>query len=180
MAYKRTLRIVIVAAIAAAAEAQPRAVEVWGNIGAARAAGDEGSVGNGAIYGAGIGVPLVKGLTFELDVAGMRAERFTSVARILVSPALVWRWGSERVYGFAGGGPGLQIDRSDEVRIDFPGQPQQTVLTRRFTEQALTLHGRGGAVVRLLPRVILRAEAFAAWRFVLPTVGVKIGAGYRF
>jgi hypothetical protein len=47
-------RILITLAISLAASAQPRAVEVWGNIGIANAAGDEGSIGTGAIYGAGV------------------------------------------------------------------------------------------------------------------------------
>ena len=174
-------RILITLAISLAASAQPRAVEVWGNIGIANAAGDEGSIGTGAIYGAGVSLPFTSRLAFETNVAGMRAERFAPVTRVLISPALVFRWGHDRLYGFAGGGLGLQIDRGEMLQFDLaPGETEPTITTRRFTDYGTALHGRAGIVAALTPKLIFRAEVFSAWHYVAPSCGVQVGAGYRF
>lgn len=166
MAVRWAIRIFILAAASVAAWSQPRAVEVWGNTGAARVGGDEGSLGSEVIYGAGVTLPFTRRLALEVDAQRVRAKRFTPLTRVLISPALVWRWGRERVYGFAGGGLGAQINR-----IAAPPS---------YTDYDATLHVRGGIVISPVERLIIRAELFSVWHFFLPTAGVKIGAGYRF
>ncbi|MGH9627752.1 MAG: hypothetical protein ACRD7E_05345 [Bryobacteraceae bacterium] len=158
--------LILAAAVSTAAWSQPRGVEVWGNTGAARVGGDEGSLGSGAIYGAGVSLPFTRSLALEVDAQRVRAERFTPLTRIMISPALVWRFGNQRVYGFAGGGAGIQIDR--------------IAAAEPYTDDDITLHVRGGVVVTPIGRLIVRAEVFSVWHFLLPTAGVKIGAGYRF
>ena len=118
---------------------QPREIELWGAAGPARAAGDEGSIGTGVAYGIGGTFPLTRRLAFEADVLRMRAERFEpGVTRVLVSPAGVWRFGAERMYGFVGGGPGIQVDRGRALRFDFrPGQQQPSVTETSYTTRAL-------------------------------------------
>jgi hypothetical protein len=165
----------------ASAWSQPKAVELWGSIGAARAAGDESWIGTGAIYGVGITVPLTRKLAFEVDLQRMRAERFNPITRVLVNPAVVFRWGSERVYAFTGGGAGVQVDTGNQLQFDLsPGQSQPVVMTRSFRESGATFHGRGGLVISPRTRMIIRADLFFMWHFVLPTAGARVGVGYRF
>jgi hypothetical protein len=177
----RTFALLMLAATCRSAWSQPSAVELWGSVGIAQAAGDEGSIGTGAIYGGGITAPFTGGLAFEVDVQGMRAERFNPVSRVFVNPAIVFRWGSERVYGFAGGGAGVQVDTGEQLHFEFPpGHAEPVVTTRSFRESRLTFHGRGGLVVSPRTRLIIRAELFSIWHFVMPTAGIRFGLGYRF
>jgi hypothetical protein len=152
-------------ALAPAGLAQPRAVEVFGQIGVARAAGDEGSLGTGASYGAAVTVPIVSRWAVDVDVAAVRARRTFSYApelrgrQTLISPSLVYRRGSERAYFFAGGGTGAEL--SDEGRF-------------------MMLLGKCGVVVSPTRRLLLRGDFLVGFSKVLPNVGVRFGIGYRF
>jgi hypothetical protein len=175
------IRVLMFAAAPAVAMSQPRAIEIWGSAGAAQAAGDEGSLGSGFAYGGGIAVPFTRRLAVEVDITRFRVERFEPVTRTLISPALVYRWGTDKVYGFAGGGLGLQRDRGSFARFEMvPNQEQPLMTPLRFSDTGATLHGRGGLVIHPGAHIIVRTEFFAAWRYVMPSVGVKIGIGYRF
>jgi hypothetical protein len=154
------MRSVLAVAAASAAWSQPpRAPEVWGNVGIARAAGDESSLGSGVIYGAGASLPFTRRFAFEADIARLHADRFVPFTRVLFSPAIVARWGKPNLYGFAGGGVGVQHDRG---------------------HTGGTVHARGGFVVQVAPKLVLRTEVFSAWHYVMPTIGGKFGFGYRF
>jgi hypothetical protein len=173
--------VLIVTALAATCSAQPRAVDVWGTIGVTRAAGDEGSIGSAATVGAGVTAPITEKIAVEADIQRLHAGRFPpGETRIFVSPALIWRFGGERLYGFTGGGPGLQVDRGRVLQVE-PRPGQQPIVTESsFTNFGLSLHGRGGIVANPTGRLIVRAELFFIWHYVLPTVGARFGAGYRF
>ena len=162
--------------------AQPRkTVEVWGSAAIAHAAGDESFIGTPAAYGGGVAIPLTRSLAINFDVERMRAERFNPVTRVFVSPALVWRWGNERVYGFAGGGMGLQIDRSIGFLYSaVPGQQQPSATQVQSTDSGPALHGQVGVVYNPVSRLILRAGFVSHWHYVLPTSGIRFGVGYRF
>jgi hypothetical protein len=148
--------------------AQPRSVEIWGNVGGARVGGDEGSDGGGVIYGAGISAPLSRRIAVEFDVARVKVDRFGESTHTLFSPALVWRWGTERVYGFAGGGFGLES-------TSFVG-----FLNAKETNYNAAVQGRGGVVFSPNNHFLFRLEAFTSFQYALPTAGVKAGVGYRF
>lgn len=172
--------IVFTALSAVELAAQPRRIEAWGNLGIARVAGDEGSNGSGPIYGGGIAVPLTKRLAIELDVAHIRSDRFGESKHTMLSPAVVWRWGTERVYGFLGGGLGTEATRSTGF-LSTPGPDgSPSFFPVESTNYSLTLHGRGGIVFSPYNRVFFRAEMFSSFQYVLPTVGFKGGIGYRF
>ena len=123
-------------------------------------------------------MPITRRLAVNVAVEKMRAERFNPVTRIFVSPAVVWRWGSERVYGFAGGGVGVQTDRSVGI-LFVPGQ-QPSGRPVQSTEHGMTFHGQVGIVFNPVGGLIVRTELVSHWRYVLPTTGLRIGIGYRF
>ena len=167
--------------LTAAADAQPpRSVEVWGNVGAARVAGDEGWHGGGAMYGGGVSVPLTRRIAVEADVSRVSVDRFGPSTHTFVSPAVVWRWGTDRVYGFVGTGLGIVANRTTGYEPDFLTGQSPAYVTRRFTEYNTTLHGRGGFLVAPGERWIIRTELFSGWQYALPTFALKIGLGYRF
>ena len=178
----RQVTILLFGLMAANAWTQPRNVEVWGGAGVAGAAGDEGSIGTGVAYSAGVTVPVWRQLAVEGDVLRVHAERFPpGVTRVFLSPAVVWRFGAERMYGFAGGGVGLQIDKGRTLELDFrPGQQPPLARERPYTDAGATLHGRGGVVINPGHRVLVRAELLVMWHYVLPTVGARFSIGYRF
>jgi hypothetical protein len=148
--------------------AQPRRAEVWANVGTARVGGDEGSNGSGFLYGAGVSAPFTRHLAVELDVARIKVDRFGPSTHTLISPALVWRWGSDRLYGFAGGGVGMEATRETGFQAF------------RETRYNAAVQGRGGVVFSPNNRLLVRFEAFTSFQYVLPTAGVKVGIGYRF
>ena len=160
--------------------AQPNSVEVWGNVGPARVGGDEGSEGSGPIYGGGVAVPLSRRIAVEVDIARIRVDRFSPETHVFISPAIVWRWGSDRVYGFAGAGPGLVATSGLDYELVFPPGQAPESIARDATRYSATVHGRGGFVYSPTGKILFRAELFSAFRYVLPTVGVKFGMGYRF
>ena len=159
------LSAVVIPAAFAPAFAQPRSPEVFGQVGLARAAGDEGSLGIGPSFGGALMVPFVPKLGFDLDVQAARTRRDVSAGfelkadQTLVNPAIVYRRGNERAYFFAGGGVGY-VSGGEEC--------------------GATLIGKFGVVAAPGKRFLLRADFLWSQQFVLPHVGVRLGVGYRF
>lgn len=150
--------------------AQPRSAEIFGLGGLGRVGEDEGSLGNGPAVAGAVQVPFTRRLALDFDVAWTHATRdFGSAGRfendqILVSPSLVYRWGSEKVYTFAGGGMGF------ETRESASG----------FRDSGPALNAKAGVVATIKGPLLFRADVLSAWRFVLPHVQVRAGIGYRF
>jgi hypothetical protein len=170
--------ILLLCGIPALAELQ-RSPEVFGQAGVLRLGADEGSAGRGASSGGLAMLPItpkfaadVEALTAKVSSAGPPGERF-SLRRTMVLPALVRRWGDGKVYGFVGGGVGMQLDRTHVVS-SLAG------LNFRGSDTGMTLHGKGGVVAALTPRLLVRGDALIAFRYVLPSIGLRIGLGYRF
>jgi hypothetical protein len=178
---------VVVFLLVSVAYGQPRAVELFGHAGALRFAGDEGSLGSAVSFGGAFLVPVARRLAVDVDLQTSRLatgeigppNHFTQ-RRTFLSPSIVYRAGSERVYGFAGGGLGLQHNRTNGTfTFSSAGGPTQTA---PFTssDTGLTLHGVAGVVGAITPRLLIRGDAFLAFRYVLPSVGARIGIGIRF
>lgn len=88
-----------------------------------------------------------------------------------ISPGLQYRRGRERLYGFVTFGPGLAIDTEGS---DFSGARLEG------TMPGLQAHAKGGFVAALSERLLVRADLFTTFRYVMPDIGVRIGLGYRF
>ncbi|HBY58896.1 MAG TPA: hypothetical protein DEH78_03685, partial [Solibacterales bacterium] len=156
----------------------PRAVEVFGLVGASRIGGDESSLGTAAAFGGAVMVPITGAWAVDLEVSTGRATQESpiptesfSARRTYVSPAVVRRWGGERLYGFGGGGVGLAVDRT-----------RTTFQSRDFVanDSGMTLLGKFGVVAAPSERLLLRFEAGLTWRYVLPDISARVGIGYRF
>jgi hypothetical protein len=151
--------------IAAAVSAQPRSVEVFGLGGYGRVAGDEGWLGNGFAAAGAIQAPFTRRVALDFDVAWTYATRDFGAAgrfendQVLVTPSLVYRWGSERTYAFAGGGAGYETREGDD---------------------GMALNAKAGVVTVIRGGLLFRADFVSAWRYVLPHVQVRAGIGYRF
>lgn len=158
------------------ANAQANRPELFGLAGVTRVSGDEGSLGTGVAVGGAFSLPFARHWAVDIGVSHMRSERPVSGLTLLgrhthISPALQYRRGSERLYGFAAFGAGASV--TDEGS-DFSG-------TRRSeTGGGLHLHGAAGFVKTLSDRILLRAEFFSVFRYVSPDLGVRAGIGYRF
>lgn len=175
--------------LAASALAQPRAVEVFGQVGRSRFGGDEGSLGSATTFGAGAVLPLTSRWAVDVDLqTGSRdndnqpLDQYFSIRRTLLNPAIVRRWGTERLYGFAGAGIGLQVDsRESTWRVYSGNPPVQTGIGRsETTDSAATLIGKMGIVAAPAGPLLIRGDLLLVWRYVQPTVGIRIGVGYRF
>jgi hypothetical protein len=166
--------------------AQPKSVEMFGQIGKVRLGGDEGSVGGATSYGGALMLPFAH--RWAVDVDAFHARRSIehspgmpfSVRRTLVIPGIVRRWGTEKVYGFAGGGLGLQHDRSESVFMSCSLPDVCQPVWAQYRDTGRALHGKLGVVGAVTPRLLIRGDVFMAFRYVLPNIGVRIGIGYRF
>jgi hypothetical protein len=171
----------------------PRRPEIFANVGSFRAGGDEGSLGSSVAYGGALVLPVWPKLAIDIDVqVGSVTNSFgrdtNDLRRWLVSPSLVYRFGSERVYGFAGGGLGWSHDRHRNVAeinpVFAPGPPWRDLGGGLYgfedTESFRTIHGRAGLVANPVSKLLLRFEFYSIHQFVLPNLGVKAGVGYRF
>jgi hypothetical protein len=187
--------LTFLAACSAAAAAPPRSIEVFGHLGAFYAGADEGSLGHGASYGGAVVVPIAGRLAVDVDVLTARTRRDRPggsfrLRRTLVLPSLVYRWGSRRVYVFAGGGLGRRIDETYSRESNFadwytpPVPPWRQIGPREWeisnSESRTTVHGRVGVVVEPARRLLLRFDWFGSWKYVLPDTGIRLGVGFRF
>lgn len=167
--------------------AQPRAPEVFGQIGRVRVGGDEGSLGSGTTYGGAAMLPLTARWAVDVDVQTSRVgweqstgERFAR-RTTHISPAIVHRWGTARFYGFAGGGLGAEVasTRSRFFASEQPGAPAR-LIDQSGSESGPALLGKLGFVAGITERLLVRADLSLNFRYVLPSVGARIGIGYRF
>ena len=177
---KPLLLLLLLCAGTAAFAEPPRAVELFGTYGVMRGGGDEGSAGSASTWGGAATIPFTN--RWALDVQALTSplsdQPHFRLRRVLLSPALQYRRGSERAFWFIAAGPGLQRDRTRGVYDAFDGAAWQPVAFDR-TESGLTLHWRTGAVFQPAPRLLLRTEFFWANRYVLPNLGVAISLGIR-
>ncbi len=174
--------------------AQPKAVELYLTGGFLKGGGDESSVGSAPCWGGALTVPLTRRLAVDIGAQNARIARerppstYYRVRRWVVSPALLYRFGNARVYGFVGGGVGAEVNRSVTIEGNFlpdyrpvgweeigPGVWKTSNASRRNT-----FHVRGGFVAAPARHWVVRVDLDAAWAYVLPNVGVKVGLGYRF
>ena len=152
--------------VAASAGAQPRSADLFVLGGLGRVAGDEGSLGTGPALAGALQAPFTRRLALDFDVAWTSASRdFGGGSRserdqTLVSPSLVYRWGSERTYAFLGGGVGLESRQRQDV--------------------SATLNFKAGFVTRVSERLLFRFDFLSATRHALPHLQVRAGLGFRF
>ncbi|HWQ56359.1 MAG TPA: hypothetical protein VN442_21915 [Bryobacteraceae bacterium] len=188
-------RLLLLSGLAVLLSAQPRAVEVYAQTGVLGGGGDEGWAGRAGSWGGALTVPLVPRLALDLDFQSARFARdfgsqgsYFRTRRWLISPALLYRFGNERVYGFAGGGLGAELNRSVSIESNFlPGyQPpgwqeiSPGVWKATHSSRDRTVHARGGFVISPVRHLVIRVDVHAGWVYVLPNLGVKVGVGYRF
>jgi hypothetical protein len=148
--------------LAVAAGAQPRPVELFGHVGRARLTGDEGSIGGATSYGGGVIVPITGKWAFHADVTtGRRLPYFAPIAvrQTQFAPAVTRRWGTNRIYGFVGAGPGVQWESREKT--------------------AVMLHGTGGVVISPVSQLLIRGDMFVSFRYLLPLYGIRVGVGWR-
>lgn len=137
---------------------------------------DEGWLGNGPVFGGALTPPLARRWAVDLDVTHFRTEREESNLRLggnrtHFAPALQYRGGGRRCYGFAAFGAGVA---ASETWSDLPAG--------RFAsrDSKFTLHGRAGFVAAMTKRWLFRAGVSLAFRAIAPDFGVRAGAGCRF
>jgi hypothetical protein len=132
-------------------------------------------------------LPLLGKWALDVSAQTARARTFSdqftyaSGRRTLVTPALVRRFGSERVYGFAGGGVGVEIE-SEHSRYPV-NNPPQFVGTYEYKDRraaVMWLMGKGGVVWNPVSRLLVRGDVEAAFHYVLPNLTARIGVGWRF
>lgn len=158
------------------AAAQPRRPEVFGFAGAAHLSEDEGSLGNGPVFGGAVTLPFARRWAVDLDLTHFLTEREETSFRFggnrtHFAPALQFRGGGRRSYGFAAFGAGVAVSET------WSEAPAGRFTTR---DTGLTLHGRAGFVAAMTERWLFRADVFLAFRFAAPDFGVRAGVGYRF
>lgn len=147
--------------------AQERSPQFFVLAGAARASGDEGSLGAGWLAGGAVTVPFTQRWALDVVVDHLRSRRDIAGGSLAgrhthFSPGIQYRRGQGRAYGYVAGGPGVTINSGSEG------------------SSGLQWHVRGGVVSRLTGRLLLRAEVFSSFRFVQPDAGVRAGIGYQF
>lgn len=163
--------------------AQPRRVDAFGQFGWMRWAGDEGSLGNAAAYGGAVMIPVTRRWAVDVDLltsvqkTDFEPGQYFRTRRTTLSPALVARWGTDRVYGFIGGGVGNQWDAIQFRRDPIVGIPQSF---DRTDSNFLYLLGKGGVVAVVTNRLLFRADLMLNFPFVMPNTIFRVGAGWRF
>jgi hypothetical protein len=172
-----TVRGILLLAFALPLLAQPQRPEVFGLIGYGVAQGDEGSEGRGVSGGGAVHLPFARHWALDFAVQHIRTRRTTGgnfefgTHRTLLSPVLVYRRGTDRLYWFGGAGIGGRVENSYSHSLsgDFSA-----------SDSGWTLPFRTGMVAAITERVLLRAELYAVWSYVKPDTGTHVGVGYRF
>ena len=155
-------------------------------------------------FGAGIVAPLGRRWATVFDVTTSAIEtfwkpdgrpgagpsdNFTHERRVVLTPSLVRLWRRERFSLYAGGGVGFEHERERTrlrpiVARDENGQPilADEFQDTRFSLTHATLLLRGGTIVSLTGRAVLRVEFSLLPRYVdeKASKGVTVGFGYRF
>jgi hypothetical protein len=189
-------KLMLVAVLGLPLCAQPRRPEIFVNLGAFRAAGDESSLGTGASLGGSVVLPITRGFAIDIDAQLARTEPGRSpdtfkLRRWLITPGLMYRWGNTRVYGFIGGGVGAELSRTFLIARNLlpdsapqgPGwiQVAPEVFEYRSPKTTeLAYHLRTGFVVNPVRHLAIRTDVYTAWVNVMPNVGIKVGLGFRF
>jgi hypothetical protein len=173
-----------------AAVAERRPVELLGHIGAFQAGSDEGSIASGPSFGATLAIPVSRRMAVDVEAQtsevkhSRRAGDFYRTRRTLIVPSLIFSWGDQTVYGFAGGGLGVEFDsnttRHSDFRPDFTREEWREVLPGVFeldrSDVGRATSLRAGIGVSAFRRVALRWEVYTAgWN-----LGARMGVGYRF
>lgn len=105
--------------------AQASTPEVFGHVGLFRAGSDEGALGSAASVGGALTAPVSRRLAANIDVQTSKvarirtADSFYRTRRTLILPGLLYRWGSDRAYGFVAGGIGAEFANSVTREDDF-------------------------------------------------------------
>lgn len=169
---------------------QVSALELFAHVGRFSAGSDEGRIGGDVSIGGTVVVPVSR-LAVELDVQTSEVSRTLGspdslyrTRRTLVVPAVVYRFGRRTLYGYVGGGVGLELDKS-LYRMPAPdGGPvsdggveaQPGVFETRQSTTSAAVSVRSGFAVFPLRRLGIRGDVFVAdWH-----LGARIGIGYRF
>lgn len=174
--------------------AQPRRPEAFGHVGFLRIAGDESGGPTTAQFGAGLMLPFTKRFAADVDLTTAKAsEAYGSTdsyetRRTFFSGSVVARWGNERTYFFLGGGLGLENDRTVNRASNFRPEfrppngievsPGVFEFRNRYTDPTLVF--RTGVVHTIRNRLLTRVDLLWSHRFVLPSIGLRVGVGYRF
>ncbi len=171
------MRFLLLLLLALPLPAQSRRPEVFGNIGYGVVYEDEGSLGHGAVYGGAVHVPFARRWAADVEIQHVRTRRQTGggefafgTRRTLLSPAILYRRGTDGLYWFGGGGIGARVETG------FYEDSGSRFENRR---RGWTIPLRTGFVASA-GRLLVRAELFAVESYVAPDIGVQIGLGYRF
>jgi hypothetical protein len=146
-----------------------------------RNGGDEGWGDSGAAYGGAATIPFAARWAVDIQALTSRlSDRpdFT-LRRILLSPALQYGRGNDRVLWFIAFGPGLQRDSRRGTFTAFDSTGGSRTVSFDDSQSGLTLHWRTGAVFEPARRMLIRGEFFWVNRYVLPNVGVAVSLGVR-
>lgn len=178
---------------AAAMFSHPWRPEVFGYAGGLRAAGDEGWLGSGLLWGGDVIVPLSRRFGVGIDVGTARTGRSLGgndfrLRRTFGGSSLLGRWGNDRTYFFAGGGVGFEYSSAVSTAGNFlPGvRPPRAeevspgVVRFRSSETKPSLAGRAGVVHAIRGSLLLRFDLLWSQQFARPSIGGRVGIGYRF
>jgi hypothetical protein len=159
----------------------PSRIELFGSFGSMRGGGDEGSQGSAAAYGGAVTIPFTA--RWAIDVQTL-TSRFAEgpdyrVRRLLLSPGVQYRRGSDRAHWFISLGPGIQRDRSRGTYLLYDASGVARPVSFNGTDSGRTLHWRTGAVICPASRALVRMEVYWVNRYVLPNVGALVSVGLR-
>jgi hypothetical protein len=175
------LAVLLILAGAPAFCEPPSRIEVFGDFGSMRGGGDEGSQGSAAAYGGSVTIPFTA--RWAIDVQALTSSFADGpdfrVRRLLLSPGVQYRRGSDRAHWFISLGPGLQRDRSRGAYLLYDSSGGARPVSFVATDYGRTLHWRTGAVICPASRALVRLEFYWANRYVLPNVGVLLSVGLR-
>jgi len=114
------LLIVLLASCAAT-----QATEIFGNAGWIRISDKEGVIGDTATVGGGAALPINSNWAIEVEAQTHRlqerrfpqdaSEQLVKIRRTLLLGSILYRWGGERSYVFAGGGFGSGLNLSSSL-----------------------------------------------------------------
>jgi hypothetical protein len=166
----------------------PRRTEAVGHFGSLKYGGDEGYEGDSSAYGFTITGVFRPRWAIEVDSVWGNRDTYdsqglgSSASRSITSAHIVYRRGSERVYWFAGVGPGFQREKSRfRGLFQNPGEPAPVVREFNSTDSRFAPLGyKTGVVFAPAKHVIIRGEVLFQHAFVLPNVMARIGVGIRF
>jgi hypothetical protein len=146
-----------------------------------RAGADEGSAGTGAAYGGAVTIPFSARWAADVQVLASNSGNVSDFRanRLLFSPAVQYRRGTERCYWFVAAGLGVQRDRNRGTFLSVGPTVASEMVGFDQSSTGGTLHWRTGLVLQANRRVLVRGEFFSSNRYVLPSIGVAVSVGIR-